>query len=239
MTSTLPQLLYHQGPCIIVLKPAGLLTQAPAGIDSLESRIKDWIRLTEQKTGNVYLGVPHRLDRPVSGAMVFARHVRAAQRISRQFEERTVRKSYWACVTGTVEPEVGMWDNYLLKIPGEPRVRVLTDQERASGQFPEARLARLSYRRRGLFPWGSWLEIELHTGRNHQIRAQCSVRGHAVLGDTLYGSTVSFGPDYMELRDQVIALHARRLELLHPMTREPVAVEAPLPDYWSALSLPT
>ncbi len=98
-----PEILLHSGPCIVAWKPPGLLTQAPPGIDSLEARVKDWLRGTEQKSGNIYLGVPHRLDRPVSGALVFARHVRAAQRLSRQFEARTVRKIYWACVSGVVE----------------------------------------------------------------------------------------------------------------------------------------
>ena len=76
--------LYHEGPCLVVLKPAGLATQAPPQFDSLEVRVREWFRLREAIAGNLYLGVPHRLDRPVSGPVVFARHVRAARRISRQ-----------------------------------------------------------------------------------------------------------------------------------------------------------
>ena len=83
-------ILYDDGPCLVVNKPAGVLTQAPAGIDSMEVRVKEFYREREGKEGNIYLGLPHRLDRPVTGAIVFARHVRAAQRLSSQFENRTV-----------------------------------------------------------------------------------------------------------------------------------------------------
>ena len=84
-------ILYDNGPCLVVNKRPGILTQAPAGIDSLEVQVKAFYREREQKEGNIYLGLPHRLDRPVSGAIVFARHVRAAQRLSSQFENRTVK----------------------------------------------------------------------------------------------------------------------------------------------------
>ncbi len=94
------EILYDNGPCLVVNKPPGILTQAPAGIDSLEVQVKAFYREREQKEGNIYLGLPHRLDRPVSGAIVFARHVRAAQRLSSQFENRTVTKVYWAVVEG-------------------------------------------------------------------------------------------------------------------------------------------
>src|SRR5690348_16402309 len=104
MTDLSLDILYEEGPCLVVNKPAGLSTQAPPGIDSLEVRVKEFYRARrEQQEGKVYLGVPHRLDRPVSGAIVFARHVRAARRLSEQFENRLVRKLYWVCVEGTVE----------------------------------------------------------------------------------------------------------------------------------------
>jgi RluA family pseudouridine synthase len=224
-------LLYHSGPCIVVMKPAGLLTQAPPGIDSTEARIKNWLRAREGKSGNIYLGVPHRLDRPVSGVMVFARHERAARRLSRQFELRTVRKVYWACVSGIVEPAEGTWTDMILKIVGQPRAMVVPPES------SEGQKALLRYRRLGVFDWGSWLEIELVTGRNHQIRVQASSRGHAVLGDTMYGSIVPFGPSFDDQRDQVIALHGRRLELRHPMTDEQLSISAPLPAYWQSLGL--
>jgi len=227
-----PHILLHDGPCIVAYKPAGLLTQAPPGIDSMEARIKDWLREQEGKSGNVYLGVPHRLDRPVSGAIVFARHVRAARKLSTQFERRTVRKVYWACVSGSVEPVEGQWNDSLLKIVGQPRAMVVTPET------PQAREAVLRYRRLGAFDWGSWLEIELLTGRNHQIRVQASSRNHPVLGDTLYDSPTPFGPPADDLREQTICLHGRVLEFTHPMTGAPVSVIAPVPESWRALNLP-
>src|SRR5690242_5724533 len=104
------EVLYEDGPCLVVNKPGGLLTQAVPGVDSLEVRIKEVLKKRAGKTqGDVYLGVPHRLDRPVSGVMIFARHVRAARRLAEQFEGRMVRKTYWALVEGEVADDTGVW----------------------------------------------------------------------------------------------------------------------------------
>ncbi len=226
------EVLYDRGPCLVVNKPAGLLTQAPAGIDSLEVRVKDFYRRREQKEGKIYLGVPHRLDRPVSGAIVLARHVRAAQRISRQFEDRTISKLYWAVVEGKVEPDEGTWTDYLHKRHGMAQAIVVpADDERGKRAVLHYRvLARLEER--------TWLEIELETGRTHQIRIQSASRGHAVVGDTQYGATQPFGEQYEDERLRTIALHARGLGFSDPMTREPVSVVAPTPVAWNALDLP-
>ena len=109
MPDELLQILYDDGPCLIVNKPAGLLTQAPRGIDSMELRVKQFYRQREGKPrgANIYLGLAHRIDRPVSGALVFARHVRAARKLCSQFADRTVSKVYWAVVEGQVQPEEG------------------------------------------------------------------------------------------------------------------------------------
>src|SRR6476646_7596677 len=114
-------ILFEDETCLAVAKPAGLLTQAPLGIDSLEYRIKRFLSERDSSAGEVYLGVPHRLDRPVSGAIVFAKTLKAAQRISKQFENRRVEKTYWALVEGSVVPTEGTWTDYLKKIEGEPR----------------------------------------------------------------------------------------------------------------------
>lgn len=225
------EVLYHEGPCLVVNKPSGLATQAPPGIDSLEERVRAYWRQREQITGNLYVGVPHRLDRAVSGAVVFARHVRAARRLAEQFEARLVRKVYWAAVTGQVTPERGTWEDHLRKIPDQPRAEIV------ASDHPEGRRAVLHYRVLGERPWGTWLEISLETGRMHQIRVQAAARGCPLLGDTLYGSPVSFGPPLDDPRLAAIALHARQLAFLHPMTREPVEVEAPLPATWTPLGL--
>jgi 23S rRNA pseudouridine1911/1915/1917 synthase len=222
-------ILYEVGPCLVVNKPAGLLTQAPPGIDSLELRIKAFLAKRDNKLGRVYLGVPHRLDRPASGALVFGKHSRAAQRLSKQFERRQVRKVYWACVSGAVDPAEGTWINYTRKVPDEPRAEVV------GPEHPEGREAILRYRTLGTFGWGTWLELTLETGRMHQARVQAAARGHPILGDTQYGSTIPFGPQFEDPRLRAIALHARTLSFQHPMTRQPVAVTAPVPTAWGEL----
>lgn len=233
------EILYDQGPCLVVNKPAGLLTQAPSGIDSLEVRVKAFYRAREGKPedANTYLGLPHRLDRPVSGAIVFARHVRAARRLSSQFENRTVGKSYWALVAGRVEPNEGTWRDHLHKRHGMAQAEVV------AADHPAAKHAVLHYRVlwQGAAAVGAeatLLEIELETGRTHQIRVQAASRGFPVIGDSQYGSTASFGDPALDLRDRPIALHARQLSFSHPMTGEAVQITAPLPETWRALEIP-
>ena len=221
------KLLYEKGPCLAVSKPAGLLTQAPPGIDSLEVRIKEFIKQREGTSGNVYLGVPHRLDRPASGAMVFARNRRAARRLSEQFEGRLVQKTYWAWVAGELDGDRGTWVDFIRKVPGEARAEIVPDTH------PDGKEAILRYRVMRRNARGTVLEIELQTGRTHQIRVQASARGHPLLGDGFYGSTVPFGPDFCDHRQRAIALHAHQLAFLHPMSRERVVVQAPFPNFWS------
>src|SRR3954454_15132776 len=133
-------ILYDDGPCLVVNKPAGVLTQAPEGIDSMEVRVKAFYREREGKEGNIYLGLPHRLDRPGSGAIVFARHVRAAQRLSIQFENRTVTKVYWAIVEADVQPDEGTWTDYLHKRHGMPQSIVVPEGD------PRGKIAVMRYR---------------------------------------------------------------------------------------------
>ena len=223
--------MYESAACLVVCKPPGLLTQAPPGIDSLEVRIKALLGRRDNKPGNVYLGVPHRIDRPVSGAMVFGISRRAARQLAQQFEDRTVQKLYWACIQGQVVPAAGTWEDFLRKVPGEARAEVVEPGH------PEGRRAVLHYRTLATGPWGSWLEIELETGRTHQVRIQAASRGHPVLGDAQYGSTAAFGPQYDDERLRAIALHARSLTFQHPKTRETVAVTAPVTQDWLAVGV--
>lgn len=226
-------ILYDNGPCLVVNKPAGVLTQAPAGIDSMEVRVKAFYREREQKEGNIYLGLPHRLDRPVSGAIVFARHVRAAQRLASQFENRTVTKMYWAVVEGDVQPDESTWNDHLHKRHGMAQSIVVPPDD------PRGKLAVMRYRVLARIEnVGTWLEVELETGRTHQIRVQAASRGHPVVGDTQYGSTGSFGEPFDDERLRAIALHARELGFNHPMTNEPVDVVAPTPPAWQTIGLP-
>lgn len=219
--------LFEDHHLLAVNKPAPLLTQAPPDIPSLEAMVKAYVKEKYDKPAGVYLGIPHRLDRPVSGVIVFARNTKAAQRVHKQFENRTVRKTYWALVEGRVEPGEGTWEDVMRKIQDEGRA------ERAEPGEPGAKLAKLNYRVLEHRADGTTLiELAPETGRMHQLRVQSAWRGHPVLGDTMYGSPRPFGPPWNNPRDKVIALHARRLVIDHPFTRERLTFEAPLPAYW-------
>lgn len=226
---TAAQILYEDHHLVIVNKPAPLLTQAPPGVPNLESLVKAYIKEKYAKPGGVYLGVPHRLDRPVSGVVCFARNTKAAQRVHAQFADRSVRKVYWALVEGAVAPAAGVWDDWIRKVEGEARV------ERGSAGEPGAKLATLEYRVLNPLPGRTHIELAPLTGRMHQLRVQAAWRGHPVLGDAAYGGTGSFGPPAELPRDRVVALHARTLTLAHPFTKQELVVEAPVPDYWRPL----
>ncbi len=230
MSDPLPPLavLYEDHHLIVVNKPAPLLTQGPPGLPSLEAAVKAYIKVKYAKPAGVYLGVPHRLDRPVSGVVLFCRNTKAAQRVHAQFQAHTVRKVYWAMVGGEVVPDAGVWEDWMRKLPEQSRT------ERASEGEPGAKRAMLEYRVRERRPGGTLVELAPLTGRMHQLRVQAAWRGHPVWGDTTYGSPVAFGPPGEQLRDRVIALHARRLTITHPFTRTPLEIEAPLPGYWES-----
>ncbi len=225
------EILLEDDACLAVVKPSGVATQAPPGIDSLEVRIKAYLASPGQPLADIYLGIPHRLDRPVSGAMIFAKTRRAARQFSKQFERRRVKKLYWAAVERIVEPLEGTWTDYLLKIYGQPRA-LLVDHS-----HPEGQEAILRYRTLGFHRCGSWLEIELETGRTHQVRVQASSRGYPILGDAHYGSRIPFAEQHEDERLRAIALHARSLTFFHPTTREKITLDAPLSEAWSELEL--
>lgn len=223
-------LIWRGDGYLVVNKPAGLLTQAPPGIDSLERRIKQFLQ-PEVDPRAVYLGVPHRLDRPVSGVMVFAEDRKTARKLSKQFERRRVRKVYWAGVSGRLSPEQGEWRDTIRKIPG------LAQAELVPPHHPEGASAVLRYRVLGAGGERSLLEIELETGRMHQIRLQAAARGHPVLGDVQYGSSVVLAEgDEPWLRP--IALHAHLLEIFSPATQTVIAYTARPPQFWDKLNLP-
>ncbi len=220
--------LYESGPCLAVLKPGGLLTQAPRGIPSLEERVRSFLRRREGKKGGLYLGVPHRLDRPASGVVVMARHQRATRRLAEQFAGRMVTKKYWAILEGELASPSGRWRDYLAKRPDQAHVDVV------ESHTPGAKEARLGYRVISAAGGFTWVEIELETGRTHQIRVQASARGAPIVGDEQYGARTRFGRPVNDPRARLIALHGRSIRFKHPMTREWVVVEAPLPDAWAS-----
>lgn len=225
-------ILFEDNHCLAVSKPAPLLTQGvPPGIATLESMAKDYLRERYGKKGHVYLGIPHRLDRPVSGVVLFARNTKAARRLAEQFHERQVTKVYWGAVEGDVVNGEGAWEDWLRKIKEEAR------SEPATPETEGARQANLHYRKLGPCAGGTLLEFQPLTGRMHQIRLQCSLHGHPIRGDFLYGARTGFGPAMELPRDRVIALHARSLTFLHPIRYEPMTVTAPLPEVWKELGV--
>jgi 23S rRNA pseudouridine1911/1915/1917 synthase len=226
-------ILFEDNHCLAVAKPAGVLTQGPVGVPSLEGMVKAYIKDKHQKPGNVYLGVPHRLDRPVSGIVLFARNTKAAQRLAEQFREHQVTKVYWGIVEGKVEPCEGVWEDWLRKIKDEARA------EKAEPNAEGAKLASMSYRVLQTIEGATLLEFQPRTGRMHQIRIQAALRGHPLLGDALYRSTRTFGLPAELPRDRIIALHARSLTFLHPVRYEPIALTAPLPVMWKEFGVIT
>lgn len=223
------EILCEDGPVLAVNKPAGLLVQGvPKGIPTLESQVRDYIRLKYEKPGNVYLGIPHRLDRSTSGVIVFARNSKAAARLAEQFEHRRVRKEYLAVVTGApAEPE-GLLTDWLLKEPDRAHVQVVPPGT------PGAKEATLRYRVLEIREGRALLRIEPVTGRMHQIRVQLAIRGWPAVGDSQYGSVEPMpGPEGVE-PGHVIALHASRLTILHPVRYDELSIAAPAPPAWHA-----
>lgn len=233
MSAPLPplEILLEDGPLMAVNKPGGLITLGvPAGIPTLVGQVQAYLKEKYDKPGNVYLGVPHRLDRPVSGVIVFARNSKAAARLAEMFYERQVRKIYYAIVERPPQPAAGELQDWLLKVPDVARVEVVP------AETPQAREAVLRYRTLKLVPElgsAALVEIELRTGRMHQIRVQFGSRGWPVIGDKLYGATSVLPlPDFADDRDRPIALHARELTLKHPIRYDSLTITAPLPATW-------
>src|SRR5262245_17537554 len=217
-----PIVLFEDNHCLAINKPAPLLTQGvPAGLPTLEAWAKSYLKDRYGKPGNVYLGVPHRLDRPVSGVVLFARNSKAAARLAEQFQKHQVTKVYWALVEGEVKPPEGTWEDWLRKLPDEARSEVVASHTEG------AKHAVLDYQVLRATSDESLLELRPRTGRMHQLRIQAAARGHPIRGDQLYGATSTFGPPAELQRDRVIALHARGLTFLHPIRYEPMTVVAP------------
>lgn len=207
------RILYVDNHVLVVNKPAGLLTQSDAsGEPNLHDLAKAWVKVAYHKPGQAFLGLVHRLDKPVSGIVVLARTSKAAARLSEQFRNRRVRKTYWAIVEGRA-PKHAELVSRIIRTPD--RVRLTQD----GGQ-----LARLLFRKLASTRAWTWLEIELGTGRHHQIRAQLAAVGHPILGDKRYGAHLAFADG--------IALHARELVFEHPTRKEDMRFTAPLSQAW-------
>jgi 23S rRNA pseudouridine1911/1915/1917 synthase len=217
--------LFEDNHLLVVDKPAGLSTMgARAGTETLFQRAKDYIKRRYSKPGNVYLGVVSRLDRPVSGVVVFARTSKAAARLTEQFRRRRVEKTYWALIEGRIMPAQAVWEDYLRRDQREGRMQI------AARNSAGAQSAVLAYRVLRRFADISLVEVNLHTGRKHQIRLQWAAHGHPLLGDRKYGSRREFSPG--------IALHARQLTLHHPVGDRLLTFTAPPPASWRRFGVP-
>ncbi len=205
----------------MVVKPPGVLVQADrTGDADLLSRLKADLKQRHGKPGNVYLGLVHRLDRPVGGIMVFAKTSKAASRLAAQIRARTFKKTYLAWVHGCPHPESGRLEHCLKKESRSNTVRVVPSSDSAGK--PAALEYSVIERRRH----AALVRIDLITGRPHQIRVQMASIGCPLLGDRKYGNPDEC-PDECE-----IALWAHEIRFSHPTTRAPLSFTAPLPPEW-------
>lgn len=216
--------LYEDNHLLVVDKPANLATMGvPEGRESLLSVAKDYIKRKYNKPGNVYLGIVSRLDAPVTGVIVLARTSKAAARLTDQYRRGDVDKIYWAVVEQPPEPSAAECVDWVRKDERHRKMHI------TSANTPDAKEARLSYRTLRNLRSGALLEVILETGRKHQIRLQLSHLGSPIIGDRKYGSS-------RPLR-KGIALHARRLQLVHPVLKTPLEFIAPVPPVWKTLGV--
>lgn len=217
-----PVVLYEDNHCLAVEKPAGLLTMGDAtGDPSLVTWAKAYLAEKYQKPGAVFVGVVHRLDRPVSGVVLLARTSKGAARLSAQFREHTVEKVYRALVPAGLREDEGEFRDYLAKDSTTNVVRTVADAKHGLESLTRYRVLNRQSR---------WTLVELRpvTGRGHQLRVQLASRGCPILGDQKYGSSVAGGGQ--------IALQAYALTFAHPTRQEPITVAAPFPKSWSQFS---
>lgn len=215
-------MLYEDNHLLVINKPAGLVSQgATEDEPSAVKLAKEYLKRKYKKPGNVYVGVVSRLDAQVSGVLVLARTSKAAARLSEQFRERLARKVYWAIVDKPPKQNEATLTDWLRK--DEKTQKMVVTTAHAIG----AQKARLSYRVLRRVAPGALLEIELETGRKHQIRVQLAHLGSPILGDRKYGSRRPFPTG--------IALHARTLQIAHPVKKETLTLRAPLPTSWGDL----
>lgn len=211
---------------LAVAKPAGMPSVPDASGDASALELaKRWVKREYQKPGAVYLGVVHRLDRPVSGVLLFARTSKAAARLSARFRERETEKVYWGIVEGVPAEVEGVVEEWLVKDAARNRVRAVP------AGSPGAKLARTRWRVLDAHAGRARLELVPETGRPHQLRRACAALGVPLLGDLKYGASAP-------LPDRSIALHALRLVLEHPTRPEHVRLETPPPPapWWARAS---
>jgi len=209
--------IYEDNHLIVVNKPSGILVQGDVTKDRpLSETIKAFLKEKYNKPGNVYLGVVHRLDRPTSGVIVFAKTSKALSRLNKQFKEKSTQKIYWTMVSPKPPKDEDQLVHFLVRNPKQNKSYAHIKE------VPNSKQGILKYKLLQSFTNYHLLEIELETGRHHQIRAQLSAIGCSIKGDLKYGAKRS-NPD------AGIHLHARTLKITHPTTKEELTFEARLP----------
>ena len=221
------EVVYEDNHIIIVNKQSGEIVQGDkTGDRPLSDIVKDYIKEKYQKPGAVFLGVVHRLDRPVSGLVVFARTSKALTRLNKMFAEGEVHKTYWALVKNAPQKTEDTLTHWLVRNEKQNKSYAYATEK------PNAKKAILKYRLIGKSDNYSLLEVQLMTGRHHQIRCQLAAMGCPIKGDLKYGAPRS-NPD------DSISLQSHRVEFIHPVSKERITVEAPLPDdpLWQAFAI--
>ncbi len=212
------RILFEDNHLIAVNKLAGELVQGDfTGDEPLLEKVREYIRLKYQKPGNVFCGLIHRLDRPTSGIVLFAKTSKALARMNAIFEKREVDKVYWAIVQGSPKKESGNLVHYLKKDQKKNKSQFFSEEKKGSKK------AVLSYKTLKKLDHYSLLEIKLETGRHHQIRVQLSAIGHPIKGDLKYGFSRSN-------KDGSVCLHAKFVTFEHPVSKEKIGLEAALPS---------
>ena len=218
------QVLFEDNHLIIVNKRAGDITQGDkTGDKPLSDVVKEYVKDKYSKPGNVFIGTVHRLDRPTSGVIIFARTSKALERLNKMLRDKIISKTYWAVIKSHPKNEKDTLINFLKKNPKNNKSSVYTKE------ITDSKKAILHYNVIKKLDNYSLVEIDLETGRHHQIRAQLSFIGFPIKGDLKYGFNRSN-------KDGSIHLHARKIEFIHPVTKEQISVIAPTPKevIWNA-----
>ncbi len=212
-------IIYEDNHIIAVNKRCGDLVQPdPSGASALENEIKSFIKRRDSKPGEVFLGVVHRIDRPVSGVVLFAKSSKALVRLNEMLRNSQIEKRYWAVVEERPEELSAELTHYIEKDPKTRRSRVYLTPKGS------AKIAKLKYTLKGASKNFTLLEIELMTGRHHQIRAQLSRIGSPIRGDIKYGASRT-------MPEGGIMLHSRSMTFMHPVRKEPITITALTPSH--------
>ncbi|WP_346856978.1 RluA family pseudouridine synthase [uncultured Draconibacterium sp.] len=212
------EVIYEDNHIIAINKACGEVVQGDkTGDETILDKVKQYLKIKYNKPGNVYLGLPHRIDRPTSGLLVLAKTGKVLPRLNKLFQTKSaVKKVYWAVVDKRPAKHTDTLENYIVK--NEARNKSYVTDKTSEG----AKLASLTYRHIASIERYHLLEVEIHTGRHHQIRVQLKNLGLHIKGDLKYGASRSN-------KDKGIHLHARKVELIHPVKKEPLVIIADPP----------